>query len=163
MIKKLDTNKATRMDGISATILKHCGDHIVLPVTSIINNSIANGVFPNALKEAYVLPLHKGFEKEDPNNCRPISILPTISKIFERHLSNQLLSFLNKFDILTKHQSGFRERHSFQTALIRLIHEWLKEIDSGKINGSVFVYLKKAFDLVDHEILLHKLRLHHFS
>ena len=99
MIKKLDTN--TGLDGISATILKHCGDHIVLPVTSIINNSIAKGVFPNALEEAYmyVLPLHKGLEKEDPNNYRPISILPTVSKIFERHLFNQLLSFLNKFDI----------------------------------------------------------------
>ena len=86
-----------------------------------------------------------------------------ITKIFECHLSNQLLSFLNKFDILSKHQSGFSERHSCQTALFRLIDEWPKEIDSAKIIGSVFVDLKKAFDLVDHEISLHKLRLHHFS
>ena len=87
-LNKLETNKASGIDGISATILKYCGGHIVLPITSIINNSIAKGIFPTALKEAYVLPLHKGAEKEDPNNYRPISILPTISNIFECHLSN---------------------------------------------------------------------------
>ena len=97
-LKKLETNKASRIDGISATILKYCGDHIVLPITSIINNSIVKGIFPTALKEAYVLPLHKGTKKEDPNNYRLISILPTILKIFERHLSNQLLAFLSKHD-----------------------------------------------------------------
>ena len=131
-LNKLETNKASGIDGISATILKYCGDHIVLPITSIINNSIAKGIFPTALKEAYVLPLHKAAEKEDPNNYRPISILPTISKIFERHLSNQLLAFLSKHDLLAKHQSGFREGHSCQTALIRLTNEWLKDTDSGK-------------------------------
>ena len=80
-LSKLETNKASGIDGISATILKYYGDHIVLPTTSIIDNSIAKGIFPTVLKEAYVLPLRKGAEKEDPNNYRPISILPTISKI----------------------------------------------------------------------------------
>ena len=70
---------------------------------------------------------------------------------------------VSKHDLLAKHQSGFREGHSCQTALIRLTDEWLKAIDSGKNIGSVFVDLKKVFDLVDHEILLHKLKLHNFS
>ena len=101
--------------------------------------------------------------KDDANNYGPISILPTISKIFERHLSNQIKLFFNKANILSKHQSGFRENHSCQTALIRLIDEWLKYVDMGKCIGSLFVDLKQSFDLVDHEILLHKLKLHHFS
>ena len=74
-----------------------------------------------------------------------------------------LLAFLTKHDLLAKHQSGFREGYSCQTAVIRLTDELLKDIDSGKITGSVFVDLKKAFDLVDHEILLHKLKSHNFS
>ena len=102
-LNKLETNKSSGIDGISATILKYCGDHIVLPITSIINNSIVKGTFPTALKEAYVLSLLKGAEKADPNNYRPISVLPIISKIFERHLSNQLLAFVNKHDLLAEH------------------------------------------------------------
>ena len=122
-LNKLEANKASVIDGISATILKYCGDYMVLPITFIINNSIAKGIFPTVLKETYVLPLHKGAEKEDPNNYRPISVLPTISKIFERHLSNQILAFLSKHDLLATHQSPFREGHSCQTALIRLTDE----------------------------------------
>ena len=81
--KNLDTCKATGIDEISADVLKQCQDYIVLPIPSIINNSIAEGIFPRALKQAYVLPLHKGSSKEDPNNYRPISVLPTLSKIFD--------------------------------------------------------------------------------
>ncbi len=147
IIDNLKINKATGIDGIGANILKYCGEHIVLPITSIINNSISSGIFPDLLKHAYVLPIYKGSGKDDANNYRPISILPTISKIFERHLSNQIKSFFNQVSILNKHQSGFRENHSCQTALIRLIDEWLKDVDMGKCIGSVFVDLKKAFEL----------------
>ena len=108
IIEKIDTCKATGIDEISADVLKHCQDYIVLPITSIMNNSIAEGIFPRALKQAYVLPLHKGSSKEDPNNHRPIFVLPTLLKIFECHLANQLNSFLSKFNVLETLQSGFR-------------------------------------------------------
>ena len=80
IIDKLDVNKAAGIDGISAKILKLCGDAVVIPITSIINSCISSGKFPDNLKTACVLPIHKGAETEDPNNYRPISLLPTISK-----------------------------------------------------------------------------------
>jgi len=81
------------LDGIGPKILKICGDSIVTPITFIINKCISEGVFPDSFKTATVIPLHKNGSKLDPNNYRPISILPTLSKIFERHISTQLLSF----------------------------------------------------------------------
>ena len=162
IIDKLDINKAPGVDGISPKILKLCGDHIIAPITSILNNSISSGKFPEGLKTAYVLPIHKGSDRDDPNNYRPISILPTISKIFERHVANCLKEYLEQWQLLHIHQSGFRQHHSCQTALVRLIDSWSKDIDSGKIISTVFLDLRKAFDLVDHDFLLHQLSIYHF-
>jgi hypothetical protein len=162
-IKELDTSKASGVDGIGPRILKLCGDSIVLPITSIINNSIVSGVFPDLLKEAYVIPIYKSLERNDPNNYRPISILPTVSKIFEKHIATQLRSFFLQTEILHKFQSGFRQNHSCLTSLVRLIDDFLEAIDQGKAVGALFLDLRKAFDLVDHEILLYKLKLYHFD
>ena len=74
IIGNLNVNKATGLDGISANIIKYCGEHIVLPITSIINNCIRTGIFPDLLKQAYVLPIYKDSDREDCNNYRPISI-----------------------------------------------------------------------------------------
>jgi hypothetical protein len=163
IIDNLNIRKSTGIDGISTRILKHCGDTITQAIASIINNSIACGVFPESLKFARVLPIFKSGKHELPSNYRPISILPTISKIYERHIASQMQSFFEQTNIIYNAQSGFRKHHSCNTALIKLIDSWLKDIDSGKMIGSVFLDLRKAFDLVDHKILLKKLELYHFS
>ena len=152
-------SKAAGLDRIGPNILKHCGDNIVLPLTSIINNSIRTGIFPDKLKEAKVIPIFKSSDRSDPINYMPTSILPTLSKIFERHLTNQIKHFLQENNIIHKYQSGFREKHSCHTALTRIIDDWLDAIDNGMYVGALFLDLRKAFDLVDHEILLHKLKL----
>jgi hypothetical protein len=162
-IENLDSTKSTGLDGISAKILKSCGDSIVIPITSMINNSIRLGIFPDKLKEARVIPLFKSSDRSDPNNYRPISILPTISKLFERHLSKQIKMHLQQTGMIHKFQSGFREKHSCQTSLTRIFNDWLDAIDKGNYVGALFLDLRKAFDLVDHEILLYKMKLYNFS
>ena len=163
IIDKFDVNKATGLDRIGPSILKYCGDAITPSIAAIINNSISTGVFPEKLKNARVIPIFKGGYKEDTENYRPISILPTISKIFERHIADQIHTYFHQTNIIHETQSGFRKHHSTHTALTRLIDAWINDIDSGKIVGTVFLDLRKAFDLVDHKILIHKLKLYHFS
>ena len=89
--------------------------------------------------------------------------MPTLSKVFERHLADQINSYLHKTGIIHELQSGFRAKHSCQTALTRIIDDWLDAMDNGQYVGALFLDLKKAFDLVDHDILCYKLRLYKFD
>ena len=129
----------------------------------MINISIKTGHFPDNLKLAKLQPIHKGGDKDDPSNYRPISVLPVVSKIIEKHVTKHLFGFLNKYDLLHKCQSGFRKHHSCNTALLNLVDKWLKNIDQGEIVGAIFFDLKKAFDVVNHAILLQKLESYKFD
>ena len=162
-LKSLDVTKATGLDGITPRILKTSAEAVAPILLEIINLSLTNGQFPESLKLAKIKPIHKGGPKSDPSNYRPISVLPVISKIVEKHVTKHLFAYLKKYDILHKSQSGFRKNHSCNTALLGLLDKWLKNIDKGEITGAVFFDLRKAFDVVDHEILLQKLKSHKFD
>ena len=105
-----------------------------------------------------VTPIFKSGPKSNPGDYRPISIIPAIAKIFEKIISDQLYEYLNANEILTSCQSGFRSLHSTVTAMLEATSDWSMNIDNGLINGVVFMDLKKAFDTIDHQIMLQKLK-----
>ncbi len=104
-----------------------------------------------------MIPIHKKDETSDPNNYRPISLLSTLNKIMEKLMYKRLITFLNKYNILYKYQFGFRENYSTTLALIEILDNILEEIENGKFVAGIYLDLSKAFDTVDHNILLHKL------
>ena len=157
-IRSMSTNKATGLDDVSCRVLKLARPAIVDSLTYILNLSLSTGTFPSTWKEANVIPLHKGGDLDNTNNYRPISILPVVSKIIERAVHNHVYSYLSDHDILNEHQSGFRPKHSTETALADMVDDWLTNINSGKMTGVAFIDLRKAFDTVNHDILIDKLR-----
>ena len=121
------------------------------------------GSFPDACKIAKVKPLFKKGSKSDPSNYRPISRIPLLSKVFERVVLDQTKEFLNLNKILYDYQSGFRKNHSTDTCLSFLNDKILKGFDDGLVTGMILIDLQKAFDTINHDILLKKLGIIGFS
>ena len=154
IIKGFDSNKSS---GLSPAILKKVGLFVSGDISALINACMLEGVFPDELKVARVTPLLKGGDRNVITNYRPISILPTMSKIYEKCILVRLVSFLDKNDILSPDQFGFRTGSSTTKALNSGIHHVVSSIDKGKHTVGLFLDLQKAFDTIDHEILLSKL------
>ena len=154
-INSLKSNSAG-YDEITATLLKQTVDHISIPLTHILNLSFRHGVFPARLKIAKSLPLYKSGCKSDINNYRLISILPAISKIFEKAIVFRLSSFLENNNLLSNSQFGFRKNVSTQSALLNFVSKVYSELDKKSFVASVFLDISKAFDSLNHNILLTK-------
>ena len=150
-------NKATGHASIPLKFLKIVADLIAIPLCRIINFSFRQGIFPELLKTAKVIPSFKAGSADDVNNYRPISLLSIFDKIMEKLMHKQLYAFLEEHQVLFKNQFGFRKKCSTSHSLIEITEKIRESIDSGKYGCGIFIDLKKAFDTVNHEILLKKL------
>jgi len=150
-------------DKLSSKLLKSIKNDIVEPLTIIINQSISNSIYPDALKLAKVVPVYKKDENYVFENYRPISILPSISKIFEKVMHEQIYNFFNSNNIFLNTQYGFRKHHSTEYAALEFMDNVIHSMDCGEVPISVFLDMSKAFDTIDHEILLNKLQYYGFN
>ena len=152
-INKLDHTKSTT--GISISLLKDNSDICAPILTNIFNSCINNGVFPDQLKLADITPIFKSVDSMAKKNYRPVSILNSVSKLFEKLIQKQLNPFFD--DKLSEYLCGYRKGNSTQYALLNLIESWKKYRDNHGYSAAVLMDLSKAFDTINHDLLLAKL------
>ena len=156
-LSSLKKDKSTGLDGISSRFLKDGADAIVNPVLHVINLSITSEVVPIEFKKARVKPLFKKGSRLNVGNFRPVSILPVLSKVLERAVNSQLNDFLHRRNLFFGFQSGFRKGYSTETCLTNMSDYIKSETSKGNFTGMILIDLQKAFDCVDHALLVRKL------
>ena len=157
LIKSLPNKTSSGHDSISNNLLKKISPSILEPLAIIFNKSLETGVFPEEMKMVDVVPLYKSKSEYECTNYRPISLILTISKLLEKLMYKRTYYFLEQTDQLYQSQYGFRKSHSCETAIMELASSIIKGKDDGFYTLALFIDLSKAFDTVDHNILLDKL------
>ena len=151
---RLDVRKATGQDGISARLLKSVAEELANPLTYIFNLSLQSGIIPSAWKQSNTTPVHKGGSCDDLGNFRPISVVPVTVKVLEKLISFQLSSYLEDHDLLYDHQGAYRCGRSADQILLFVADIVTCALDKGSTVCAAFLDLRKAFDSLDHTILL---------
>ena len=162
-LRALKTNKAIGLDRVSARLLKDSANVLAPVLTNIFNRSLASSTYPDIWKCGKVTALFKTGDRTDPNNYRPITVLPIVSKILEKAAHSQIYNYLQENKLLSSSQFGFRPKSSTEIALVNFTDSILENMDKGLITGVVSIDLTKAFDTVDHGILYTKLKVAGFA
>ena len=157
IVKSLHSSSASGHDKIPVWIVKNTIDLISEPICSFVNFSIETGIVPSQLKIAGIIPIYKSGVNNLFSNYRPISVLPVFSKVLEKAVYNRLMNYIDINHILFSNQYGFRKNHSTSLALISLYDKISAAFDANKHTVGIFLDLSKAFDTVDHTILISKL------
>jgi hypothetical protein len=165
LIRSLKPEKRGGIHEMPAMIYKIIVDLIAYPLSLLINECYKNSMFPHYLKSALVTPIFKKRDKTDPSNYRPISSLPILSKIFELDMKNQMVNFIEQHNLLSDKQLGFLKNHSTERMLLSELQKWKVKLDQPApcYIGALSLDVRKAFDTVNHKLLLHVLSKKQFS
>ena len=143
--------------GFNVDLIKYIKDLIVIPLTKLINYAITEGLFPSCLKKALILPIHKKGNPDDIFNFRPISLLPIFSKIFEKVLKSRITAYFENNNLFVMSQYGFRSKKSTIDAILDFTDKVTDCFETGEYMVTTFCDLSKAFDCVQHDLLVRKL------
>jgi len=157
IIKEMKSKTSCGVDGISMKLLKSVEYILIEPLVAIINQTLITGIFPDKLKIAKVNPIYKKDDNTQFTNYRPISLLPVISKLFEKVIYNQLYAFCQNENLFYSSQYGFRTKHSTELAALEIVDRLVNKMDNQETPINIYLDLSKAFDTIDHKILKNKL------
>lgn len=157
IVSNLKNKMSSGDDEVPITVIKYCINHIIEPFTHIVNNSLKGGIYPEELKLALVVPIYKNGDYSKIENYRPISLLLSFSKIFEKIFSNRLINWLESNKLINDAQHGYRRGKSTQTAIFQFVQSIVDLLEKRELALGACVDLSKAYDCLDHEILVCKL------
>ena len=156
LIEHLPNKTSSGYNNISNLLLKSLSRNIIIPLEIIFNKSIEEGTFPENMKKADVVPLYKSKDKQECSNYRPISLLITLLKLLEKLIYKRVYLFLEKTEQIFPSQYGFRTSNSCENAVSELLSTIIKGKEEGLYTVSLFLDLSKAFDSLDHGMMLNK-------
>ena len=159
-VADLPAKQSSGSDNISNVLLKELIPYLCEPLCILINKSLESGVFPNLMKLAEVVPLYKGKSRDQETNYRPISLLTTMSKVMEKVVYKRVYDFLTSTGQICDTQYGFRSKHTCDHAVAQVVGTILKNLENKRTTVSVMLDLSKAFDTIEHWIMIQKLELY---